>query len=219
MIDDLVTRGVSEPYRMFTSRAEYRLTLRADNADQRLTDRGIALGCVSSERFGAHRAKMQALSDARAQAKALSITPTEAIRQGLTLNRDGQRRTRLRTAGLSGHFALPISQRIWPELPQLAPKIAEHLEIEAKYDVYLARQAADMAAFRRDEGVRARPDAHRLFAGRPGLSNEVRQRLEAGRPATIGQASRMDGMTPAALTLLIGHLRRKSARVGALTSA
>ena len=207
MIDDLVTRGVSEPYRMFTSRAEYRLTLRADNADQRLTDRGIALGCVGSERFGAHRAKMQALSDARGLAKSLAITPTEAIRQGLTLNRDGQRRSAFELLAYPD-ISFSDLARIWPELNSLAPKIAEHLEIEAKYDVYVARQAADMAALKRDESV---PLGDAIdYAAVSGLSNEVRQRLEAGRPATIGQASRMDGITPAALTLLVGHLRRQA---------
>jgi tRNA uridine 5-carboxymethylaminomethyl modification enzyme len=209
MIDDLVTRGVSEPYRMFTSRAEYRLTLRADNADQRLTDRGIALGCVGSVRSVAHRAKMQALSDARAQTKALSITPTEAIKQGLTLNRDGQRRSAFELLAYPDISFSDVA-RIWPELNGVAPKIAEHLEIEAKYDVYVARQAADMAALKRDESV-VLGDAID-YAAVLGLSNEVRQRLEAGRPATIGQASRMDGITPAALTLLIGHLRRQSNR-------
>ena len=209
MIDDLVTRGVSEPYRMFTSRAEYRLTLRADNADQRLTDRGIALGCVGSERSMAHRTKMQALSEARALAKSLSITPTEAIRQGLALNRDGQRRSAFELLAYPDIGFADLA-RIWPELDRIVPKIAEHLEIEAKYDVYVARQAADMAALKRDESVSLGETID--YAAVSGLSNEVRQRLEAGRPATIGQASRMDGVTPAALTLLIGHLRRQTNR-------
>ena len=137
----------------------------------------------------------------------LSITPTEAIRQGLTLNRDGQRRSAFELLAYPD-IAFADLARIWPELNRIGPKIAEHLEIEAKYDVYVARQAADMAALKRDESV-SLGDAID-YAAVSGLSNEVRQRLEAGRPSTIGQASRMDGITPAALTLLIGHLRRQA---------
>jgi tRNA uridine 5-carboxymethylaminomethyl modification enzyme len=207
MIDDLVTRGISEPYRMFTSRAEYRLTLRADNADQRLTGRGIELGCVGSRRAAFHGKKMQALAAAKALALGLSVTPNEAGRHGLTLNRDGQRRTAFELLAYPD-IGLTDLARVWPELGALDPIIAGHLEIEAKYDVYVARQAADMEALRRDENLKLGEGID--YATVRGLSNEVRQRLEAARPATIGQASRMDGMTPAALTLLIAHLRRAS---------
>src|SRR5215470_6360897 len=205
MIDDLVTRGVTEPYRMFTSRAEYRLTLRADNADQRLTDKGIALGCVGSERRDLYRQKMAALEAARDFARSVSLTPNEADRHGLALNKDGQRRSAFE---LLSHPNIAIADlaKIWPRFADLPPKIAEQVEIDAKYDVYLSRQAADIAAYRRDESLEL-PDGLDYSQLR-GLSNEVRQKLNAARPRTIGQAARLDGITPAALTLLVAHLKR-----------
>jgi len=206
MIDDLVTRGISEPYRMFTSRAEYRLTLRADNADQRLTEKGIALGCVGSARIRHHRAKMDALNTARTLSKSLTITPNEAIKHGLSLNRDGQRRSAFE---LMAYPDIGWSQvrAIWPELANIDPVIATHLEIDAKYDVYLERQSADVEAFRRDEGmVLSEVDYQQV----PGLSNEVRAKLEKARPFTVGQAGRIDGMTPAALGILAAYLRREA---------
>ncbi|MFK4527710.1 tRNA uridine 5-carboxymethylaminomethyl modification enzyme [Bradyrhizobium japonicum] len=206
MIDDLVTRGISEPYRMFTSRAEYRLTLRADNADQRLTEKGIALGCVGRARTQHHRAKMDALNAARALSKSLTITPNEAIKHGLSLNRDGQRRSAFE---LMAYPDIGWSQvrTIWPELSAIDPVIATHLEIDAKYDVYLERQSADVEAFRRDEGmVLSDVDYQQV----PGLSNEVRAKLEKARPFTVGQAGRIDGMTPAALGILAAYLRREA---------
>jgi tRNA uridine 5-carboxymethylaminomethyl modification enzyme len=205
MIDDLVTRGVSEPYRMFTSRAEYRLQLRADNADQRLTDIGIAIGCVGVERAHAHQEKSLALKDAREFAKMISLTPKEAERHGLSLNKDGQRRTAFE---LLSYPNVTISDltKIWPRFGKLAPKIAEQIEIDAKYDVYLSRQAADIAAYRRDESFELPDDLD--YAALPGLSNEMKQKLQAHRPRTIGHASRIDGVTPAALTLLVAHVRR-----------
>jgi len=209
MIDDLVTRGVTEPYRMFTSRAEYRLTLRADNADQRLTDKGIAVGCVGAHRRRLHREKMAALAAARALARSVSLTPNEAARHGLALNKDGQRRSAFE---LLSHPNIGIEELkgIWPRLGELAPKIAEQLEIDAKYDVYLSRQAADIAAYRRDEGLELPGELD--YAELRGLSNEVRQKLAALRPRTIGQAGRIDGITPAALTLLVAYLKRKGSR-------
>jgi tRNA uridine 5-carboxymethylaminomethyl modification enzyme len=206
MIDDLVTRGVTEPYRMFTSRAEYRLTLRADNADQRLTDKGIALGCVGSPRRQRHSKKMAALSAARAFAQSVSLTPNEGDRHGLALNRDGQRRTAFE---LLSHPHIGIAQltRIWPRFGELQPKIAEQLEIDAKYDVYLSRQAADIASYRRDESLEL-PDSLDYTQLR-GLSNEARHKLQSSRPRSIGQAARLDGITPAALTLLVAHLKRR----------
>ncbi|MDE2373759.1 MAG: tRNA uridine-5-carboxymethylaminomethyl(34) synthesis enzyme MnmG, partial [Hyphomicrobiales bacterium] len=152
MVDDLVTRGVSEPYRMFTSRAEYRLTLRADNADRRLTDRGIALGCVGAERAAAHRAKMAALHDARAMAQALTLTPNEAARHGLALRKDGQRRSAFELLSYPD-FRVGDLARIWPQLGGLDAKIAEQIEIDAKYAVYLDRQQADVDSYRRDESL------------------------------------------------------------------
>jgi tRNA uridine 5-carboxymethylaminomethyl modification enzyme len=205
MIDDLVTRGVTEPYRMFTSRAEYRLTLRADNADQRLTARGIALGCVGASRRSRHASKMAALEVARDFARSVSLTPNEADRHGLALNKDGQRRSAFE---LLSHPNIGIADlaKIWPRFADLPPKIAEQVEIDAKYDVYLSRQAADIAAYRRDESLQL-PDGLD-YSQLSGLSNEVRQKLNAMRPRTIGQAARMDGITPAALTLLVAHLKR-----------
>jgi tRNA uridine 5-carboxymethylaminomethyl modification enzyme len=206
MVDDLVTRGITEPYRMFTSRAEYRLTLRADNADQRLTDKGIALGCVGSARIQHHRTKMAALSAAKALSKSLTITPNKAAGHGLTLNRDGHRRSAFE---LLAYPAIGWSElrAIWPELSAIDPTIAVHLEIDAKYDVYLKRQIADVDAFRRDEGLLL-TDID--YADVPGLSNEARSKLEAARPRTVGQAGRLDGLTPAALGILAAYLRREA---------
>jgi tRNA uridine 5-carboxymethylaminomethyl modification enzyme len=205
MIDDLVTRGVTEPYRMFTSRAEYRLQLRADNADQRLTDIGIAIGCVSAERAHAHQEKSVALNDARAFAKSVSLTPKEAERHGLSLNKDGQRRTAFELLSYP-YVTIADVTKIWPRFGEFASKIAEQIEIDAKYDVYLSRQAADIAAYRRDESFELPDDFD--YAALPGLSNEMKQKLQAHRPRTIGHAGRIDGMTPAALTLLVAHVRR-----------
>jgi tRNA uridine 5-carboxymethylaminomethyl modification enzyme len=206
MIDDLVTRGITEPYRMFTSRAEYRLTLRADNADQRLTDKGIALGCVGQARSTRHGAKMATLNAAKALAKSLAITPNEAARHGLSLNHDGVRRSAFELLAYPETGWAEV-RAIWPELGAIDPSIAVHVEIDAKYDVYLKRQTADVDAFRRDEGlVLADVD----YADVPGLSNEARGRLEAARPRTVGQAGRLDGLTPAALGILAAYLRREA---------
>jgi tRNA uridine 5-carboxymethylaminomethyl modification enzyme len=208
MIDDLVTRGITEPYRMFTSRAEYRLTLRADNADQRLTDKGIALGCVGSARTHHHRAKMAAMNAAKALSKTLTITPNEAAKHGLALNRDGHRRSAFELLAYP-EIGWSELRGIWPELSAIDPGIAVHLEIDAKYDVYLKRQTADVDAFRRDEGLLL-TDID--YAGVPGLSNEARSKLEAARPRTVGQAGRLDGLTPAALGILAAYLRREARR-------
>jgi len=205
MIDDLVTRGVSEPYRMFTSRAEYRLQLRADNADQRLTDKGIAIGCVGAERARMHQENNSALNDAREFAKSVSLTPKEAERHGLSLNKDGQRRTAFELLSYPNVTITDLA-KIWPRFRALAPKIAEQIEIDAKYDVYLSRQAADIAAYRRDESFELPDDFD--YTTLPGLSNEMKQKLQVHRPRTIGQAGRIDGVTPAALTLLVAHVRR-----------
>jgi tRNA uridine 5-carboxymethylaminomethyl modification enzyme len=208
MIDDLVTRGITEPYRMFTSRAEYRLTLRADNADQRLTDKGIALGCVGSARSQYHRGKMAALDAAKSVAKTLAITPNEAAKHGLALNRDGHRRSAFELLSYP-EIGWTQLRGIWPELSAIDPSIAVHLEIDAKYDVYLKRQTADVDAFRRDEGL-VLTDID--YADVPGLSNEARAKLERARPRTVGQAGRLDGLTPAALGILAAYLRREARR-------
>ncbi|HYZ43645.1 MAG TPA: tRNA uridine-5-carboxymethylaminomethyl(34) synthesis enzyme MnmG, partial [Xanthobacteraceae bacterium] len=209
MIDDLVTRGVTEPYRMFTSRAEYRLTLRADNADQRLTGRGIAIGCIGGARRRQHEAKMTALSEARDFARSVSLTPSEADRHGLALNKDGQRRSAFELLS-HPHIGIADIAKIWPQFGDVPAKIAEQLEIDAKYDVYLSRQAADIAAYRRDEALELPESLD--YSQLPGLSNEARQRLDFARPRTIGQAARIDGITPAALTLLAAHLKRNGRR-------
>ena len=214
MIDDLVTRGVTEPYRMFTSRAEYRLTLRADNADQRLTAKGIALGCVGSDRSVFHHNKMAALAAAKSLAQSLTITPNQAAKHGLALNRDGQRRSAFELLAYP-EVGWPEVRAIWPELAAITPQIAFHLEIDAKYDVYLQRQLADVAAFRRDEGLLLTDVDYALV---PGLSNEVRGRLERARPRTVGQAGRLDGVTPAALGILAAYLRREARKQPASSS-
>jgi tRNA uridine 5-carboxymethylaminomethyl modification enzyme len=216
MIDDLITRGVSEPYRMFTSRAEYRLALRADNAGQRLTDKGIEIGCVGFERARIHAGRSQALHDARDFARSVSLTPKEAARYGLALNKDGQRRTAFELLSYPGVDFTKLA-KIWPRFGDIDAKIAEQIEIEAKYDVYLSRQAADVAAYRRDESFTLPDDID--YAALPGLSNEVKQKLQWHRPRTIGHAARIDGVTPAALTLLVAHVRRGHRKQPAVKSA
>jgi tRNA uridine 5-carboxymethylaminomethyl modification enzyme len=205
MIDDLVTRGVSEPYRMFTSRAEYRLKLRADNADHRLTDRGIEIGCVGIARTKYHVEKSAALKTAREFANSVLLTPKEAERHGFALKKDGQRRTAFELLSYP-HIAMADLAKIWPRFGALENNIAEQIEIDAKYDVYLSRQAADVAAYRRDESFTLPDDLD--YAAMQGLSNEAKQKLQKNRPRTIGNASKIDGMTPAALTLLVAHVKR-----------
>ena len=205
MIDDLVTRGVAEPYRMFTSRAEYRLTLRSDNADQRLTRRGMDIGCVGAERGKFFLNRMSALESARSWAQSVSITPNEADRFGLVLNRDGQRRTAYQLLSYPSVDFATIG-RIWPEANAIDRRIAEQIETDAKYAVYLARQAEDVERFRRDEALPL-PDGMD-YTAIAGLSMELRQKLAAVRPRTVGQADRIDGMTPAALALVALHARR-----------
>ncbi|MBV9990116.1 MAG: tRNA uridine-5-carboxymethylaminomethyl(34) synthesis enzyme MnmG [Alphaproteobacteria bacterium] len=210
LIDDLVTRGVSEPYRMFTSRAEYRLTLRADNADQRLTPVGLAAGCVGLERAAAFTAKMDTLERARARMGTLNLTPNEARRRGIAIRLDGLRRSAFELLALPD-VDFGVVSGIWPELDCFPGNIRDQLEIDAQYAGYLGRQEADILAFRRDEGL-CLPDGLDYDAIR-GLSTEVRQKLASIRPATLGQAARIDGITPAALTLVLAHVRAGTKRV------
>ena len=205
MIDDLVTRGVTEPYRMFTSRAEYRLLLRADNADQRLTAKGIALGCVGPARRAAWEGKARALKAAEELTQNLGATPQELAKYGIKTADDGTRRTAARLL-THGDVGIDRLTALWPELAALPPAIARQLEIDARYAVYLERQKADIAAFRRDEALEI-PDGID-FAAIGGLSNEVREKLSQVGPRTLGQAARIPGVTPAALTALLGYVRR-----------
>ena len=198
MVDDLVTLGVAEPYRMFTSRAEYRLSLRADNADQRLTPLGLEIGCVGPARAAAFRASMARSAVALAQLHALSCTPQEAARAGVMLNHDGQRRTAFTVLSHTG-VDWSDACRLWPALADIASDIRARVEAEATYAVYLARQARDIASYRRDDEVAlAGLDVTAMSA----LSNEMRAKLTAHAPATLAQAARIDGITPAALVLL-----------------
>ena len=206
MIDDLITRGVTEPYRMFTSRAEYRLMLRADNADQRLTEKAIERGFAGPARIERFQTKMGELERAREMVRSRSLTPPEAKKAGISVNADGKRRN------VFDLLAYPdvdwsMITAVWPELAELSAEIVEQIEIDALYSGYLERQQTDILAFRRDEAVRI-PSGFD-FGAVGGLSNEAREKLERARPETLGQASRIEGVTPGALTAVLAHLKRK----------
>ncbi len=205
MIDDLVTRGVSEPYRMFTSRAEYRLSLRADNADQRLTPIGISLGCVSSQRKEVFDERMESLKIAKSDCEKLSVSPKEAGRYGIKVNQDGVRRTALDLLSYPDVNISKLSD-IWPELSDIPAKIAQQVENDARYAHYIKRQKRDVEAMRRDEALRI--PTHLNYENIVGLSNELRGKLANIQPATLGQAGRIDGMTPAGLTLILANIRK-----------
>jgi tRNA uridine 5-carboxymethylaminomethyl modification enzyme len=212
LIDDLVTRGTNEPYRMFTSRAEYRLVLRADNADQRLTPVGIRIGCVSTERAAAFAAKSEALTAGRALVRRLRLSPSALREQGIAVNADGV----LRTAGellAYPQVDLPRLTAIWPELAAISPEIAEQLEIEARYAGYLQRQEADIRGFRKDEALELPSDLDYGAVG--SLSAEIRSKLQEAKPATLGAAARISGVTPAALVALLKYVRRRESRAAA----
>ena len=211
LIDDLVTRGVcdtrgvSEPYRIFTSRAEYRLTLRADNADRRLTQLGMRIGCVGAERARRFQEKMAALERARARLAALTMTPPALRRRGIGANEDGIARSALELLALPGVDCARLAG-VWPELQGIAPEIALPLETDAVYAGYLERQERDIAAYRRDEALRLPADLDYRAVG--GLSSEIREKLASSQPATLGAAARISGVTPAALVALLRHVKR-----------
>jgi tRNA uridine 5-carboxymethylaminomethyl modification enzyme len=209
LIDDLVTLGTNEPYRMFTSRAEYRLTLRADNADQRLTPKGVAIGCVGTERQRAFAEKLEALEAGRQLMRSLSDTPNRLRAAGFPVNLDGVRRNALELLRYST-ISLESLARHWPELAGLSPAVTEQLEIDGRYAGYVDRQEADIRAFRRDEELRLPEELDYDKIG--SLSNEIREKLRVGRPATLGAAARISGVTPAALTALLRHVRGRDRR-------
>ena len=205
MVDDLTTRGVTEPYRMFTSRAEYRLSLRADNADQRLTQRGIDIGCVGGRRKERFDRKMNELEVARGVLKRMNATPNMVSNVGVKINKDGKRRNGLELLSFKG-VTLGTLKELWPDLPDFALGIGEQVQNDAMYANYIQRQNADVQALQRDEQLRIPIDFE--FDGLPGLSNELQKKLLSTMPETLGQASRIDGMTPAALTLLLGRIKQ-----------
>ncbi|MCG6121730.1 MAG: tRNA uridine-5-carboxymethylaminomethyl(34) synthesis enzyme MnmG [Microvirga sp.] len=206
LVDDLVTRGVSEPYRMFTSRSEYRLSLRIDNADERLTPHGLGLGCVGPARAARFERDRGALAGARRLLDERSLTPQEAARHGVSLNRDGVRRTAYQLLAYPDVDWTRLAA-IWPDLGSVPRAVADRLSTDATYAVYLERQNVDIAAFRRDESVALADELD--FSTISGLSNELRVKLDRVRPGTLGQAARIEGMTPAAITLLAGHARKR----------
>lgn len=207
MIDDLTSKGVTEPYRMFTSRAEYRLSLRVDNADLRLTPLGLASGIVGSDRASRYGAFTEALDRGRVQLNALSITPSEAAKGGLKLNHDGNRRSAYELLAYP-EVTFATLTAFWPELAAVVPKVAEVLEIEASYAVYMRRQNADIIDIKRDEDRQIPEDFD--FSQLSGLSNELKQKLQLARPTNIAQASRVDGMTPAAVSLILALVKKGS---------
>jgi tRNA uridine 5-carboxymethylaminomethyl modification enzyme len=208
LIDDLVTRGISEPYRMFTSRAEYRLTLRADNADQRLTPIGLRIGCIDAARGRRFAAKMTALTEARRCLGTLRMTPPALKRHGIAVNQDGATRSAAELLAYPG-IDLARLALVWPVLAALGPDIAEQLEIDARYAGYLERQERDIASFRRDEALLLPPDLD--YAGVGSLSREICDKLASARPSTLGAAARISGVTHAALVALLKHVKRRAA--------
>ena len=209
MIDDLVSRGVSEPYRMFTSRAEYRLKLRADNADQRLTPQGIAIGCVSAARQRFYEKKAAGLEHGTGLLRSISVTPNQAAKHGIDINQDGRRRTAFELLSFPNVDYARLAE-IWPELQGVPEKLRGQLQTDARYAAYVMRQEADVEALRKDEAVEI-PDNFD-FDLISGLSSEARQKLTRERPATLAQAARIDGMTPAALLLVRAHIRKTERR-------
>jgi len=209
MIDDLITKGVTEPYRMFTSRAEYRLLLRADNADQRLTPMGVEAGLVGLQRASVYQAKAKRFAKAKDIAQRLTKSPSDIKKSGIAVNQDGVRRS---VYDMLAYPNISVSdlESVWPELSEFTPDMREYIETEATYAGYLERQARDIEAFKRDEGLRI-PDGFD-YEAIGGLSNEVKSKLIAARPATLGQASRIEGVTPGALMAVLAYLKRSEGK-------
>ena len=205
MIDDLITKGVTEPYRMFTSRAEYRLLLRADNADQRLTEMGAKIGLVGADRQDFTAKKLEKFANAKSKASELSQSPSVIAKSGIKINQDGVRRSVMDLLAYP-NISMKDLEPVWPELAEFDPETVEYLTTDATYAGYLERQAKDIAAFRRDEGLRI-PDSLD-YSAIGGLSNEVRQKLTNARPETLGQASRIEGVTPGALMAVLAHIKK-----------
>lgn len=212
MIDDLVTKGVSEPYRMFTSRAEYRLSLRADNSDTRLTPLGLTLGIISGDREASFRQRQRSLVSGLGLVRSLGLTSSEAMKQGLKVNQDGLRRSALELMAMTDVGFEGVCH-IWPELHELSDDVVEALEAEALYSGYIRRQQTDIDALRKEDHLALPPSLD--YASMPSLSVEIRQKLTKVRPATLGQASRIDGITPAALAVILGHVKRRDRQTAA----
>ncbi len=208
MIDDLTTHGVMEPYRMFTSRAEFRLSLRCDNADQRLTPVGYELGLVSDERMSRYTRKMDRLAEVEKESKAMTVSPAKAAAQGVALNQDGRSRS---AYTLLGQSDLDREQlfALWPELAKVASADLEQIATESMYSGYIERQSRDVERIRSEQGMRLGGNV--VYSEIPGLSNELVEKLNSIMPETISKASRIPGMTPAALSLLIGYCKRDQA--------
>ena len=205
MVDDLITKGVDEPYRMFTSRSEYRLFLRADNADQRLTEKGYKIGCVGEYRYSVFKAKEKAINDFRKATEAANILPVELEKRGINIKQDGVRRSAFNVMSYHDVSRETINS-IWPQFESVADDIYEQVEIEARYSGYIKRQMADIEVFKKDETLRLKEDIDYSKIG--GLSREMVAKLSKVRPSTIGEASRIPGVTPAAITAILGYVKK-----------